>query len=195
MITKKSILSFIVFFCLALGVNAETVKGYYIKDGNDTVHAEIVLPKSGSSLNIFKLYESLVILDAVTNKNQTLYPGDISEFGFVYKDKPYVLVSKKFENKGAFVELVTKGTKSSLFSYLYFNGGGGKGYTDIKYAIEKNDGTYLILAGANSRQKLIKKLKEFYKGIDIEKETTTLFLDDNNMDKDMIRLVEDVNNM
>ena len=97
--------------CTSVCLAQKTAKGYYITEANDTIKATI-------KLSNFTDEEGVEVIDSSTTK--LFNPSQIKGYGYSYKGKEYVFVSKPVNQfRKRFLEPELQGKKVSLFSRHY----------------------------------------------------------------------------
>ncbi|MGY6559794.1 MAG: hypothetical protein ACXIT9_11010 [Nitritalea sp.] len=147
------------------------VSGYYVTNANDTVKAQIELPKYIFSNKVFLLkFAGKVELIDADNKKKVFKVNDIRGFGFVYDDNTYQYVSKDFGKENAFsartdrfYQVMVLGQKSNLYHRLT-TVDTNENILGIMYFLEKpNSVNKAIYLYPQTKPEFIRDLlKEFY---------------------------------
>jgi len=176
-----------------LSLQALETYGYYVTQDGDTVATKIILPKFLGEVNT-AMFAKIGTFDSATGTRKSFKPEEIRGFGFNYKNVQHNFVTKKFgENKPAFYEIRRRGAKLNLYSRLISGGGGQNTYTTIECAIEKPDGTFVVLPGTNSSQRTKNKLKEFFTDPEIVQLINVSFNERDSLEDDTLKLVDEIN--
>ena len=147
------------------------VSGYYVTNANDTVKAQIELPKYIFSNKVFllKFAEKVELIDT-TNKRIVFKVNDIRGFGFFYNDNTYQYVSKDFGKENAFsartnkfYQVMVLGQKSNLYHRLT-TVDTNENILGIMYFLEKPNGiNKAIYLYPQTKPEFIRNLlKQFY---------------------------------
>lgn len=196
MIIKKIVLSFLLLTLGGYSYSQTFVQGYYITLNNDSIPAQIKMPKSVfGGVDLSKLFFKVEIEDS-NSSTQKFNPKDINRFGFIYNEEDYVFYSKPMfvETSLRFVQPSVLGEKSSLYEYQTFDQNGAP--IGTFYTIEKNEGTFIFISTAlKSLDKFKETLKEGYQ----ENPNLQLFIDSKFKDRksiksDIIEIVQAANN-
>jgi len=160
----------LLFFLLSLIGHAysqspDDIPGYYVTHKNDTVKAQIELPKSFFNKQKVILTEFLNKVEVMDSVKGTIKfkPGDIRSYGFTYNGTNYKFFSpscSKGFNK--FLQAIILGKKTNLYTFQTID---ANGYPlGAVYTLEKPDGTCVFFNIVERRLSIYKeKLKEFYK--------------------------------
>jgi hypothetical protein len=136
------------------------VDGYCLTNSNDSVPAEIKVPKIVlSGVNTERLERKVKSSLPDRDSFVTLLPRDTKGFGFVYGGKEYAFVSKGLNgNRYWFFQQLLKGRKASLFYY------GKENYRSRRETmlVEKGNGETLVLKNTMSRRKMARRLSGFF---------------------------------
>lgn len=149
-----------------------TIPGYYITNTNDTVKAQIKLPRNlfSNKVMLVKFMEMVTIVDS-TNETRVFRVKDIKGFGFLYNENRYQFVSKDFGRENAFsagthrfYQVIILGQKSNLYHRLTTMDASGR-ILGIMYFLENPNGTNTaIYLFAQTKPEFIRNLiKQFYK--------------------------------
>ena len=167
---------------------AKTVDGYIITLKGDTVFSKIKIPGAFSNFN----YNEVEIIDS-TNESKVLTPEDIKGYGYHYKNKDYVFMSKKIK-KGTlyFLEQIVGGTKASLYQYISSNFGYGS--DKVFYTFEKAGGINLFIVNYAALSDFRNELRFFYsENIEVQKLIDSKFNGRGHIQDDIKEIVEAVN--
>lgn len=155
-------------------LNAQTptiVSGYYLTNTNDTVSAQIKLPKyiSSKKVMLIRFIDKVELFDS-TNKRTVFRVNDIKGFGFIHNDNEYQFLSKDFGRESAFsasthrfYQAIVLGQKSNLYHRLTTVDENER-ILGIMYFLEKSDGTNTALYFfSHAKPEFIRnQLKQFY---------------------------------
>lgn len=152
--------------------NPTVVSGYYVTNVNDTVNAQIKLPKYlfSNKIMLIKFKEKVELIDS-TNKRKVFKVNEIKGFGFVYNDNKYQFLSKNFGRENAFsakthgfYQALILGQKSNLYHRLT-TVDANDNILGIMYFLEKPNGeNTAIYLFSHSKPEFIRSLlKQFYK--------------------------------
>jgi len=141
-----------------------TASGYYVTKTNDTIAAQIKIPKSVfGSVDFSKFLFKVEVIDSV-NGIKKFKPEDVSSFGFLFDGEQYRFFSRPTitQNNLRFLLPVVLGQKTSLYQFQTVNQNGAP--LGTFYTFEKPDGTYAFLStGIRNLDTFRDTLKEFYK--------------------------------
>ncbi|WP_166919629.1 hypothetical protein [Flavobacterium poyangense] len=173
-----------------------TVPGYYVTNTNDTIKAQIKIPKSvWGSDDLSKFFNKVEVVDN-SNNTKKFKPEDIRSYGFLYNDKQYLFFSKPTIsiNNLKFLQPIIRGQKTSLYYFDTVNQNGARMGTF--YTLEKTDGTYIFLISATRLSKYRNELKDFYKdNTTVQQLIDTKFQSKTSIESDLIKIVEAVNKL
>ena len=167
---------------------SKTVDGYIISLNGDTVSLKIKIPGAFSNFN----YKEVEIIDS-SNESKVLTPEDIKGYGYHYKNKDYVYMSKKIK-KGTlyFLEQIVGGTKASLYQYI--SSSGGYGSDKVFYTFEKAGGINLFIDNYAALSDFRNELRFFYnENIGVQKLIDSKFNGRGHIQDDIKEVVEVVN--
>lgn len=140
------------------------VPGYYVTKKNDTLSAQLKMPKSiFGSVDFSKFALKVEVSDSISGTKK-FKPEDIHCFGFIYTGETYSFFSKPTitPNNLRFLQPVILGPKTSLYQFQTVDQNGAP--LGTFYTFEKADGTYTFLnTGIRSLDTFKDTLKEFYK--------------------------------
>ncbi len=152
--------------------------GYIVSLANDTQHVILKIPSDpNSTKGEIDLAQGVEIKES--DSTRFISPSEIKSYGFKYKGRDYIRVSKSINNYRRFF-LVPEftGNKISLYSFtttgvysqhagVIYNGGvakmpGRMGIENTYYTFEKPDGKTLFASKYDSPRELREMLKEFF---------------------------------
>ncbi len=161
---RHYILLILLFTLIGNSYSQTTVSGYYVTQKNDTLSAQIKMPKSIFGTVDFSKFLFKVELVDSTSAAKTFKPKDIKSFWFVYNNQDYRFYSKPTitQNNLRFLQPLIIGQNTSLYQFSTVNQNGLP--LGTFYTFEKADGTYTFLnTGILSLNLFKKTLLEFYK--------------------------------
>ncbi len=191
---KHYILLFVLLTSFIYSYSQTTVPGYYVTKTNDTITAQIKIPKSIFGVDLSKFFFKVEIVDSI-NGNKKFKPNDIKSFGFLYKEINYIFFSKPTitENNLRFLQPFIIGPKTSIYWFHTVDQNGIP--LGTFYTFEKADGTYTFLStGVLSLSKFRESLKEFYKDyLEVQQLIDKRFQNKPSIKHDIIEIVQAVN--
>lgn len=192
---RHTILLFFLFALLCDSYSQTTAPGYYVTKTNDSVIANIKMPKSIFGVDDFsKFIFKVEVVDSV-NGTKKFKPEDIKGFEFLYNGKLYRFFSQPTitENNLRFLQPVILGQKTSLYKFQTVDQNGTP--LGSFYTFEKADGTHTFLStGIRSLAKFREVLKEFYKdNLEVQQLIDSKFQTRTSIQNDMIEIVQAVN--
>ena len=173
---------------------SQNPKGYLFYNNNDSVNANIKIPKGLFGINLDKLYRNVTIEDS-TGALIEFTPTEIKGFGFTFKSQEYRFYAKPIDDKKfRFLEPVIVGAKTSLYQYIV---GGTQNFSNQDfYTFEKSDSTYLFMTNFAALDKFKEKLKTFYTGnLDVQKLIDRKFTARRRIQDDIKEIVNAVNQL
>ncbi|MBN7814031.1 hypothetical protein [Algoriphagus pacificus] len=192
---KHLILSWLLLTLAGYSFAQTTAPGYYITLNNDSIPAQIKMPKSVFGSVDFSKFLFKVDVQDSNNSMKKFKPEDIKRFGFIYNDENFTLYSKPIftETTLRFLQPTVLGEKSSLYQFQTYDQNGVP--LGIFYTLEKSDGTYAFLTtGLKSLDKFKELLKEFYEeNPDLLQLIDSRFTERKSVQADMVELVETAN--
>jgi hypothetical protein len=189
------ILSFLLVTFFGYSYSQTTVSGYYITKTNDTLTAQIQMPKSiFGSVDFSKFLFKVEAIDSISG-DKKFKPVDIKGFGFLYNGETYRFFSQPTisENNLRFLQPVILGQKTSLYQFQTVDQNGAP--LGTFYTFEKPDGTYTFLnTGIRSLDTFRDTLKEFYKdNLDLQQLIDTKFQSRTSIKSDIVEIVQTAN--
>ncbi len=160
---KTYLLSFFFLATFSASQSQTTAPGYYITKNNDTVVAEIKIPRSLFGVDLSKLLLKVETVDSIDGTKK-FKPKDINGFGFLYEGNYYRYFSKPTitQNNFRFLQPFVLGPKTSIYVF-YTADQNGRPLGSV-YTLEKADGTYAFLSTPTLNLNKVKEtIKEFYK--------------------------------
>ncbi|HOX82677.1 MAG TPA: hypothetical protein PLS08_06590, partial [Chryseolinea sp.] len=172
-----------------------TVSGYYVTKTNDTITAQIRIPKSiFGSVDFSKFLFKVEVMDSISGTKK-FKPEEIKSFGFLFDGENYSLFSQPTitENNFRFLQPVIIGQKTSLYQFQTVGQNGAS--LGTFYTFEKADGTYTFLnTGIKNLDKFRETLKEFYKeNLGVQELVDTKFQSRTSIKSDIIEIVQTAN--
>jgi hypothetical protein len=179
--------------CLAKNEYAD---GYIISRNGDTAWRKIRMPFNLGQFNELELFSFVVVLDSAGRKVK-LKPKDINGYGFLYRTKRYIYVSKVVddEDKSVFVWPLNLGKKINLYYYYNYNSTnlakGSMGAVDEVYVVEDDaKQTVSITRGGSLVNSFKAQLRNFF---DNDKQLLRLIVQDVKDFHDIPKFVQDAN--
>lgn len=174
-----------------------SVSGFYVTNANDTVSAQIKLPKSiFGSVDLSKFLLKVEVVDSISGENK-FKPDDIAGFGFLLNEEHYRFFSKPAitENNLRFLQPVILGQKTSLYQFQTVDQNGAP--LGTFYTFEKADGTYtFLITGIKNLNKYRDTLKEFYNdNLEVQQFIDTKFQTKTSIKTDITEIVQAVNKL
>ncbi|MGZ9677243.1 hypothetical protein [Flavobacterium sp. GNP001] len=161
---KNCILSLVLLFSISYSQAQTSASGYYVSLSNDTIKAQIKLPKSVfGSFDFSKFLFKVEVVEQNTSEKK-FKPDAIKSFGFTFEGQEYQFFGKPTVTKTnyKFLEAVVLGPKTSIYKFETVNQNGGS--LGTFYTFEKADGTFEFFnTGMRNLEKFKDVLKEFYK--------------------------------
>jgi hypothetical protein len=164
---------------------------------NDTIIAQIKLPKSVfGSVDFSKFLFKVEVNDSVSG-DKKFKPEDIKGFGFIYNGEKHKLFSQPTitENNLRFLQPIILGQKTSLYQFQTVNQNGNP--LGTFYTFEKADGTYAFLnTGIRNLDNFKETLKTFYSdNLEVQKIIDTKFQSRISINDDIIKIVQTANKL
>jgi hypothetical protein len=192
---RHYILLFFLLTCFGYSFSQTTVSGFYVTNANDTISAQIKLPKSiFGSVDLSKFLLKVEVVDSISGENK-FKPDDIAGFGFLLNEEHYRFFSKPAitENNLRFLQPVILGQKTSLYQFQTVDQNGAS--LGTFYTFEKADGTYtFLITGIKNLNKYRDTLKEFYNdNLEVQQFIDTKFQTKTSIKTDITEIVQAVN--
>nr|WP_315134518.1 hypothetical protein [uncultured Flavobacterium sp.] len=192
---KHSILLFLFLTFMGYSYSQTTVSGYYVTKTNDTLSAQLKMPKSiFGSVDFSKFLFKVEVSDS-NSETKKFKPEDIKCFWFLYHGENYSFFSKPTitQNNLRFLQPVLLGQKTSLYEFQTVNQNGIP--IGTFYTFEKADGTYTFLnTGIRSLDQFKETLKEFYKdNLELQKLIDSKFQTRTSLKNDILEIVQTAN--
>lgn len=192
---KQRILLIIVLTSFLKSFSQTTAPGDYVTKNNDTISAQIKIPKSlFGSEDFSKFLLKVEVTDSISGTKK-LKPEDIKSFGFNYNEKQYRFFSKPTmtQKNLKFLQPLILGPNTSIYQFSTVNQNGSP--LGTFYTFEKADGTYMFLSsGIRSLDKIRDSFKEFYKdNLEVQQLIDSKFKSRSLLSQDMKTIVQTVN--
>jgi len=193
---RHYILIFILLVSFSYSYSQTNVLGYYVTKTNDTITAQIKLPKSVfGSVDFSKFLFKVEVNDSISG-DKKFKPEDIKGFGFIYNGENYKLFSKPTITKKnlRFLQPVILGQKTSIYQFQTVNQNGAP--LGTFYTFEKTDGTYAFLnTGIRNLDNFRETLKTFYSdNLEVQEIIDMKFQTRMSIKGDIIKIAQTVNN-
>ena len=200
-IIMKQLLFFSVLFFVCAFTSKASVDyadGYIVTKNNDTVAGKVLIPKDFGHFNEPALFLKVTVLDNAGAKKKYT-PADINGYGFVYKSKKYIYVTKQVDDDGKamFVWPRSLGKKINEYYYYSYNTSdlakGSTGGLEEVYVLEEPETkeTVSITKGGAWTNNLKEQLRKFFEN---DKHLLTLLTKDVKEFHDIPGFVKDANN-
>jgi hypothetical protein len=192
---RHFILSLVLLTICGFSFSQSTVSGYYVTNDNDSIDAQIKMPKSiFGSVDLSKFLFKVEVNDG-SNSPKKLKPEDIKGFGFMFNGETYSFFSKPTmtEKNLKFLQPVILGPKTNLYQFQTIDQNGKP--LGTFYTFQKADGTYTFLnTGIPGLSEFRKTLKEFYKDeIHLQQLIDTKFESRKSIKNDIMEIVQTSN--
>lgn len=192
---KHSILLFLFLTFMRHSYSQTTVSGYYVTKTNDTLSAQLKMPKSiFGSVDFSKFLFKVEVSDS-NSETKKFKPGDIKCFWFLYNGENYRFFSKPTitQNNLRFLQPVILGRKTNLYEFQTVNQNGVP--LGTFYTFEKADGIYTFLnTGIRNLDQFKETLKEFYKdNLELQKLINSKFQTRISIKNDILQIVQTAN--
>jgi hypothetical protein len=194
---KRYILLFFLLTFFGYSFSQTSVSGFYVTNANDTISAQIKLPKSiFGSVDLSKFLLKVEVVDSISGENK-FKPDDIAGFGFLFNEEHYRFFSKPAitENNLRFLQPVILGQKTSLYQFQTVDQNGAT--LGTFYTFEKADGTCtFLITGIKNLNKYRDTLKEFYNdNLEVQQFIDTKFQTKTSIKTDITEIVQAVNKL
>jgi hypothetical protein len=196
---KQTLFLLTVSFLFSLNSSArdEFADGYFITKSKDTLLCKILIPKDFGKFNALTLFAKVTVLDSAGTKKKYT-PNDIKGYGFIYKSKTYIYISKDIDDNGnmMFVWPISLGKSVNEYCYYRSNsddlGKSGMATPDKIYVLEiaETNETTFITKGGSMLNTYMQQLRRFFEN---DKRLMKLLTKDVKDFDDIHKFVQDAN--